>query len=157
VKLRSAVHAQNMQVTNDFQVQQWGSSKENSVQHIKCRGSSSFRSKSSPAQSAVTPGCNPTHPLSLSKLHTSYCYDHQDILTKCSCKQILCISKERKKTVLTPEKNNCILKHVRDLIASSYKKVTDRKKGKSLCYKKPAPLSALCSCCTHFSILTITL
>jgi hypothetical protein len=34
----------------------------------------------------------------------------------------------KKKTVLTPEENNCNLKHVRDLIASSYKKVTDRKK-----------------------------
>jgi len=64
-----------MQVTNDFQVQQWGSSKENSVQHIKCKelqktvhhlSGVKVVLHNQQSHQVATP---PTHSLSLSFIH----------------------------------------------------------------------------------------
>jgi hypothetical protein len=50
------------------------------------------------------------------------------------------------------------MKHVRDLIASSYKKVTDMKKKGSLSATRSQPYSLRCGAAAPiFSILTFTL
>jgi hypothetical protein len=98
------------------------------VQRAAKNSSSSFRRKSSPAQSAVTLGCNPTHPLSLSLSFIHLTARAIKISWQSAVANKSSASPKKEKNCFDSRKKNCDLKHVRDLIASSYKKVTDRKK-----------------------------